>query len=365
MEAAAPRFSPPPAAGLLERLVPLSPWLEPEVAKRDERHNGYARFAWTVLVCIWAIVASELQWIYLGVYGCIAFALLFASLYLWSVFRWPAPSRPRRAAALLYDNLAISYVASFGGPFAPFIWFHFWTTIAFGLRFGPAYVPRAAAVAIAGILWNLAFSAYWEAHRAFGFSVALGLAGIAVTSWLAFRDIAAAHWRTARRARQDALTGLPNRPHFAEHLSQALARAQRTGQALALLLFDLDGFKAVNDSLGHHAGDALLQEVAARVARRLRRSDMLARIGGDEFAILLEAVGGRVQAGSLAEEVLRAVADIGCVDGARVAVGASAGIVLVAADEARATAAEALLERADHAMYEAKRSGKGRCAFSG
>ncbi|MDA8109808.1 MAG: GGDEF domain-containing protein [Betaproteobacteria bacterium] len=364
MEATAPRLSPPPSGGFLDKLVPLSHWLDAGVAKRDEQHNAYARLAWTVIVCIWALVASGLQPKYLGVYGCIAFALLFSLAYLWTVFRWPAPSRPRRAAALLYDNLAISYVASFGGPFAPFVWFHFWTTVAFGLRFGPAYVPRAASVAIAGLLWNLMFSAYWQAHRAFGFSVVLGLLGIAATSWVAFRDIAAAHAHTANRARQDALTGVPNRQCFTEHFSQALARTQRTGRALALLLLDLDGFKAVNDALGHAAGDALLQEIASRLGRRLRRSDMLARMGGDEFAILLEPVGERVDAASVAEELVRAVAGLEAIGEASMSVGASIGIVLVDAASARSAGADELVKRADRAMYEAKRAGKGRYAFA-
>lgn len=363
MEASAPSSRQQLSGGFWDKLVPLSAWLDPEVAKRDEWHNAIARLAWTVVVCGWVLAVSGPRAAYAPVYvGCAAF-VLFAVGYLWTVRRWPEPLRVRRAAALLYDNLAISYIAYFGGPFAPVAWFLLWSTVAFGLRFGPAYVPRAAVVAIAGLVFNLLFSAYWEAHRALGFTVVFVLVGIGMTSWLAFRDIASAHARTQTRARLDALTGLPNRPHFAERLSEALVRARRLGFTSALLLLDLDGFKSVNDSLGHAAGDGLLKRVAEGIAGRLRTSDFAARLGGDEFVVLLEAVRSRSDAARVADELIRLVASLGS-DVAAVSVGTSVGIVVVDPALPQGTSPDELIQRADRAMYEAKRAGKGRYAFS-
>lgn len=364
MESTTRRLPPPISRGFLDKLIPLSPWLDPELAKRGERHNAYARLFWSSVICGYVIYATKLRPGYLGLYAGIAFALLFCFAYLWSVFLWPAPSRGRRAAALLYDNLACNYIAFFGGPFAPVAWFLMWTTVAFGVRFGPSYVPRAAAVAIAGLVCNLFFSAYWQTHRAIGLSIIVVLVGVSVTGWLAFKDSAAAHVRAESRAREDTLTGLPNRHSFSEQLSQALSRAHRAAYAVAVLFFDLDGFKPVNDSLGHHAGDALLQEIAARVGRSLRRGDILGRLGGDEFAILLEPVGERVDAEVVAEKLVRIVAGIDRIAEGPVAVGASVGVVLVEPGQARSASPEQLMRRADDAMYQAKHAGKGRYRFA-
>jgi len=349
--------------GFWDKLVPLSPWLDPEVAKRDEWHNAIARLAWTVIIAGWVPVVSGPRGVYAAAYiGCAVF-VLFSVGYLWTVRRWPEPSRARRAAALLYDNLGVNYIAFFGGPLAPIAWFLLWTTVAFGIRFGPAYVPRAVVVAVAGLVVNLLFSPYWGTHLVIGFSVLFVLVGIGAGSWVGFRDIASAHERTANRARLDALTGLPNRPHFTERLSQALTRARRTGLTAALLLLDLDGFKLVNDSLGHAAGDGLLKKVGEGIIGRIRASDFAARLGGDEFVVLLEGVRSRNDAARVADELISLVAGLPS-GAATVTVGASVGIVLIDPAQPRRVLPEELLQRVDDAMYEAKRAGKGRYAFS-
>jgi diguanylate cyclase (GGDEF)-like protein/PAS domain S-box-containing protein len=162
-----------------------------------------------------------------------------------------------------------------------------------------------------------------------------------------------------RRAFFDALTGLPNRAVFRDRLEHALARSGRVGDALAVLLLDLDGFKLVNDSLGHDAGDELLVAVGARLQGCLRSGDTVARLGGDEFAILLEDAASEVSAVALAERLLEALAAPFDVRGREVFIGASIGVSLHAGASGLP---DELIRNADAAMYAAKGGGKGRCA---
>jgi diguanylate cyclase (GGDEF)-like protein len=152
----------------------------------------------------------------------------------------------------------------------------------------------------------------------------------------------------------DALTGLANRNLFHAALVKALARAERSGRTMALLMIDLDGFKRVNDTLGHAAGDSVLRGVAHRLSERLRSADQIARIGGDEFAVILENVGQLADVAFVARKIIAAVAPPFEIDGKAFHCGASVGI---AAWPEHASDAPALQRAADLAMYAAKATG--------
>ncbi|WP_051445443.1 diguanylate cyclase domain-containing protein [Desulfocurvus vexinensis] len=160
-----------------------------------------------------------------------------------------------------------------------------------------------------------------------------------------------------RRATQDPLTGVANRHTFERTLRRMLAQAARGGPGLALLFIDLDDFKAVNDTHGHLAGDHVLRAVAARVQGRLREVDLLARMGGDEFALLLHNVSDAQAADAVARDILRALAEPVEFEGRRLTVGASVGGCLASSP---ADTVDDLLQRADKAMYRAKQQGKNR-----
>jgi diguanylate cyclase (GGDEF)-like protein/PAS domain S-box-containing protein len=163
------------------------------------------------------------------------------------------------------------------------------------------------------------------------------------------------------QAMHDPLTGLPNRTLFNDRLEHALSRRARVGGYVAIMVVDLDGFKNVNDGLGHLTGDALLIAVADRFDAQLRDFDTIARLGGDEFAILVDDLDAPDQAGRVAQRVLDALDSPFALRDGSVAIGASIGIAL--ADRAD-TNADRLLSSADAAMYRAKRDGKGRyCVF--
>jgi diguanylate cyclase (GGDEF)-like protein/PAS domain S-box-containing protein len=158
------------------------------------------------------------------------------------------------------------------------------------------------------------------------------------------------------QAMHDPLTGLSNRALFNDRLEQALARRARTSGCVGVMIVDLDGFKHVNDSLGHLVGDALLIAVADRFRARLRGSDTIARLGGDEFAILVDSLDAADRSGTVAQRVLDALVEPLALPGQEVAIGASVGIALTDDDD---TSADRLLADADAAMYQAKRAGKG------
>jgi diguanylate cyclase (GGDEF)-like protein/PAS domain S-box-containing protein len=163
----------------------------------------------------------------------------------------------------------------------------------------------------------------------------------------------------ARQALEDPLTGLANRALFGNRLSQALAKGHRSRHHFAVLMIDLDGFKTINDTMGHDAGDDAIREVGARIARSARPGDTIARLGGDEFAILLDEIDDETFADQVAERILELVRQPMTIGGRGVRVTASVGIAF--ANSAAATA-ESLLRDADTAMYAAKASGRDRWA---
>ena len=163
-------------------------------------------------------------------------------------------------------------------------------------------------------------------------------------------------WRLNEdQALRDGLTRLPNRALFADRLRVALARRSREGSEFVVMFVDLDGFKGVNDSLGHHGGDALLVEVAERLDNVIRDTDTAARFGGDEFAVLLDGA-TTAEGMAVAERILAEIRSPIRLEGRDLAVGASIGLIGVD----RSLTADEVLRNADLAMYMAKAAGRGR-----
>jgi len=185
-----------------------------------------------------------------------------------------------------------------------------------------------------------------------------------VTHYVAnFTDITASKEATARLthlAYHDPLTGLPNRMAFDSHLSQAIASCDREGKQLALMLIDLDNFKNINDSLGHHVGDELLQKVATRLRQTLRASDLVARLGGDEFVVLLPDLDDPLIAARIAAKLQGNLADSYQVAEHILYATPSIGIGLYPDD---GSDPGTLLRNADTAMYYAKKAGRNNHQF--
>ncbi len=164
-----------------------------------------------------------------------------------------------------------------------------------------------------------------------------------------------AEQRLVYLAQYDALTGLPTRMLFHDRASQALARADREEKLVAIMYLDIDHFKNINDSMGHHAGDELLKGVAKRVTSCLRNVDTVSRMGGDEFTVILESIPHIDSATIVAEKIIDAMQEPFHLDGHEVQVTASIGITLYPMDDKELTR---LVKHADQAMYRAKQAGR-------
>ena len=191
-------------------------------------------------------------------------------------------------------------------------------------------------------------------------SIVTLLIGVAVLA-LAWRTAVSYHRNLRRQALTDELTGLPNRSLLRDRLTQAALQADRKGSQFAVILLDLDRFKEVNDTLGHHRGDELLQTLSLRLQALMRQTDTLARMGGDEFAVLMPHTDGVMGASVVAERMAEAFSENFVISGIPIHVGVSMGIA-VFPDHGQDV--ETLLQHADVAMYRAKQSGLDYTAYA-
>ena len=224
------------------------------------------------------------------------------------------------------------YRRATAGAFITIAGFFAWAGVFVAAPFMQAFIPS---LHLESEVWNLP-----------KYVVAVGMILVLLESQIEDNKYLALH---------DELTGLPNRRLFQDRLASALERARRTGAQTALLVVDLDRFKEVNDSVGHHAGDQLLKCVGDLFLGRVRRSDTVARTGGDEFSLILEEPISREDAMSVARSIAQLLDTPLVVGGEAVRVGASVGIAIFPED---ATDAESLCIAADRRMYEGKHSSK-------
>ena len=181
-----------------------------------------------------------------------------------------------------------------------------------------------------------------------------------IGSFVDITERKASEERVHHLAHHDALTSLPNRFSLHERLTQALGFAKRSQKALAVMLIDLDNFKSINDTLGHHVGDKLLVEVAQRLQQSVRGSDVVARLGGDEFVVVLPDIESPADAAHVAEKIVASVTQSYAIDGQELRSGPSIGICMYPAD---AVESDDLLKKADVAMYHAKAKGRRNFQF--
>jgi diguanylate cyclase (GGDEF)-like protein len=298
----------------------------------------------------------------------LAYCLVAVAHLKWVLARGPA-SVASQYLFIVLDSV-VTVVAFVGAPttLGPLYSVLMVQIVRCGMRYGlrTMWLSWASAAVTAALLMPL--SPYWmrEALLLHSFVTMMIVIPVLFVPMLRRLHRVAEELRIA--AGSDPLTGLSNRRMLDEHIRLARARCERQGSMLAVMLFDLDNFKGVNDGFGHAMGDRLLERVAQAIQRSCREQDFLARIGGDEFVLLVEGLPlplGRERALAIADKVVAAVQATAdeLVPGAGVS--ASAGVHCWSATGSVDDPVEDLVEQADRAMYLAKRSGKARVAMAG
>jgi diguanylate cyclase (GGDEF)-like protein len=272
-----------------------------------------------------------------------------------SIFIHPQVSVTRRVLSIFMDIAATTYALYFLGEIStPVYGVYLFNACGNGFRFGARYLYLSSALSIVGFTFVLATTEYWQSHLTLGIGLLIVLFVIPMYFASLVRQLhtALAHMRTM--ATHDALTGLPNRHSFYEQLQKILISAEKNNTKFAVVFIDLDGFKPINDSLGHAAGDEILKSVARRLKQNVRQGDVVARIGGDEFVIILPTIDA-TDLLSIVRKFVDIIASPHTVTGKTVTLTSSMG---VATYPSSGRTVDELVAHADAAMYRSKRAGK-------
>lgn len=275
---------------------------------------------------------------------------------------WPQISPPRRFLGMTFDYSVMSYfmyvMEANGILFFPV---YLWVTIGNGLRYGTRYLYTAMVMGIIGFSIVFGSSAYWREQWGFSMGMLIGLVALPLYFSVLLRqlndrnkELNELYEQMTRNATHDSLTELPNRRHFHDQLAETITSAKQDERTFTVLYLDLDGFKAINDALGHAVGDKLIENTARRLEKSVRKNDMVARVGGDEFVVLLQDVVSS-DISKIAGKIIESLSEPFVLADKTLSITTSIGVATYPQD---GTDANALLHSADSAMYEAKRSGK-------
>jgi diguanylate cyclase (GGDEF)-like protein len=250
---------------------------------------------------------------------------------------WPQASPSRRLIGMVFDFGMTSYfmyvMEDNGILFFPV---YLWVTIGNGLRYGARYLYTAMAMLIGLVALPLYFSILLKQLNS------------------QHDELKKLYEQMARHATHDSLTNLPNRKHFLDQLADAITSARQDKRSFTVLYLDLDGFKAINDDLGHAVGDKLIENTARRLEKCIRKGDMVARVGGDEFIVLLQDI-ETFDVSRVAEKIIKSLSEPFMLSDQTLSVTTSVGVATYPEDGEDIST---LIHSADSAMYEAKRNGK-------
>lgn len=296
----------------------------------------------------------------LGLAVYFSFAAIWTAIIGYSILTFKA----RRALSIVLDQVGFAFALYHGGEvIAPVVWAPIVMAVGNGLRNGPAFARLSAMVGGVSVGLALWLSPYWHA----GLLVSEGMVlSIIVLPWYtvmlseqiarAKREMQVRAARFESASRTDSLTGILNRAGFFHSLQKLMADVRDHGARSAVMLLDLDGFKAVNDACGHGIGDDVLIDVASRLTGCLRSSDTIARIGGDEFGVLVRGVAGPDDMERIAQSIIETISDIAVPGHADLRLGVSIGVCVLSDHEFLDETA--IMETADRLMYQAKKNGK-------
>ncbi|MHB8533919.1 MAG: diguanylate cyclase domain-containing protein [Sulfuricaulis sp.] len=290
------------------------------------------------------------------------FVFLAAIGILVSIIAWPQPSPLRRLLTMVLDFGLMSYfMYAMKGDGIPFFPVYLWVTIGYGLRYGVRYLYTAMVISVVSFSAVFGSSAYWREQSGFSIGLLIGLVALPLYfSSLLNRlkdknnELKKLYEQMATHATHDSLTRLLNRKHFNDRLAETIESAKNGEKTFTVLYMDLDGFKAINDAQGHRVGDQLIENTARRLEQCVRKNDLVARVGGDEFTILLRDITS-FDISKVAEKIIQVMTEPFAISGNNLCITTSIGVATYPQDGADANT---LIHSADCAMYEAKRCGK-------
>ena len=330
----------------------------------EERSQARARVFFSVLaflyLCLLSLYKPEaiqvpLLWLLLIPVAVFGYALT-QLCYLDHASRF---SRWRQRLTITLDITVSCFAMAAAGEWGA-VWYPLilWIVVGHGMRFGLSYMQFAIGVAVPCFAAALSFSDYWSQNRLAGVGLLLGIIILPAFFSTLLRRLHDVNGqleleleRTAHLANHDSLTGLANRLRFYRRLENEVNRAQRGNQQFAILFMDLDRFKAVNDQYGHDAGDKLLIEVAQRIRKVVRNTDLAARLGGDEFGFITVAAENTIGADRLKQRLEEAIGAPYHINGNDILIGTSIGI---ARFPENGDDIDNLLNYSDHTMYQLK-----------
>lgn len=288
---------------------------------------------------------------------------VFSLAWLGWLWHSRSPSTLRRCFVLLADLLTASYTIHVADELGAFFYpVYLWIIAGHGIRYGARFLIAGMIISAVGFALVLIMTPYWHAARLTGTGLLVGLIVVPLYQLMLLRRLQAVNDRLSTElnksmhaASHDTLTGLANRGYFFQRLEEEIARSKRYQTRFAVMFIDLDGFKEINDRLGHQAGDEVLQQTALRLRSVCRESDLAGRLGGDEFALIVSGIGDCDEVREPARRVANVVHRSIPWQGEELQLSASVGVSIYPED---GFTPDDLTHSADLAMYKVKRQGK-------
>ncbi len=284
---------------------------------------------------------------------------------IWSVIvrQFPVNFLWRRYLVVILDISIVSYALFISNAYSTsFFPLYLWVIVGNGMRFGAKLLVFSMLVAIIEVSFVLAFSNYWQQNLPTGFGILFGIIVLPLFYLVLIRrlhvltrELQAELQKTTYAANHDDLTDLANRNYFFQRLDDKISESKRYEYSFTVMFIDLDGFKEINDTYGHQAGDKTLQVIAQRLQGETRESDTIARLGGDEFGLLLHNMHEIKDIKKFSEKLIREISEPFIYNHLKLSVTASIG---TSKFPETAIDSDGLINEADNTMYQSKNKGK-------
>ncbi len=331
---------------------------------REEISQARARVIISAIALTFFLIIYFLDETSFGVVIFTGVAHMFSVAWLAFVKRTQGDYLWRRRFITCFDLSAVSYAIYLSGEWGAIFYFlYLWVIVGNGMRFGPQQLIEAMLIGVVEFSFVLTQAEYWGQNIPISISLLLGIIILPLFYFVLIKRLHSMNeeldvqlQKATYTAAHDGLTGLLSRDYFFQRTKELTDKSQHSDPKFALLFIDLDGFKEVNDTLGHHAGDELLKTTADKFKKMIRSNDLVARLGGDEFAIVLNGFdSGQIEL--FARRILSEVEKNYQLENNSLCVTASIGISFY---PDHGDIADELVKSADIAMYQSKRNGKNR-----